>query len=149
MASGIYMTDRSTIQIPGGGRALAADLFRPAAASSLRTAVILLHGGAWRFGSRADMVPYASALARLGFTALAAEYRLLGEAAYPAQLDDVRSVIAWAQAHAAELGIDPGKIALEGFSAGGHLALLAAATPHEPGANPVASFWRAAADALF
>ena len=139
MASGIYMTDRSTIQIPGGGRALAADLFRPAAASSLRTAVILLHGGAWRFGSRADMVPYASALARLGFTALAAEYRLLGEAAYPAQLDDVRSVIAWAQAHAAELGIDPGKIALEGFSAGGHLALLAAATPHEPGANPVAA----------
>ena len=139
MASGIYMTDRSTIQIPGGGRALAADLFRPAAASSLRTAVILLHGGAWRFGSRAACAVCERSGAS-GFTALAAEYRLLGEAAYPAQLlDDVRSVIAWAQAHAAELGIDPGKIALEGFSAGGHLALLAAATPHEPGANPVAA----------
>jgi acetyl esterase/lipase len=95
---------------------------------SLSTAVILLHGGAWRFGSRADMAPYARILSELGFTAIAAEYRLLGEAAYPAQLDDVRDVIAWVGSHAGELGIDANKIALEGFSAGAHLSLLAAGT---------------------
>jgi acetyl esterase/lipase len=132
------MTERSTIEIPAGERPLQADVFRPVGASSLRTAVILLHGGAWRFGSRADMAPYAAALAGHGFIAIAAEYRLLGEAAYPAQLDDVRAVIAWVHAHAADLGIDQGKIAVEGFSAGGHLALLAAAA-NDGGEHPVAA----------
>ncbi len=109
-----------------GPRDLAAHVFRPEPSKSLRTAVILLHGGAWRFGSAEAMVPYAEALARLGFVAIAAEYRLLGEAPWPAQLDDVWDAIAWTRSRAGELGIDADKIALQGFSAGGHLALLAA-----------------------
>ncbi len=113
--------------IPGRShRDLGAQVFRPDPARSMRTAVILLHGGAWRFGSAQDMVPYAEALARLGFVAIAAEYRLLGEAAWPAQLHDVWDAIAWTRSQAGELAIDPDKIALQGFSAGGHLALLAA-----------------------
>jgi acetyl esterase/lipase len=91
----------------------------------------LLHGGGWRFGSRADMVPYAKVLAQQGFIAVAAEYRLLGEAAYPAQLDDVHAVIAWVRAQAVFLDIDPAKVAVQGYSAGGHLALLAGAGPRD------------------
>jgi len=121
------MTDRIRMHISGRGpRDLAAHVFRPEPARSLRTAVILLHGGAWRFGSAEAMVPYAEALARLGFVAIAAEYRLLGEAPWPAQLDDVWDAIAWTRSQSGELGIDADKIALQGFSAGGHLALLAA-----------------------
>ena len=121
------MTQPSCMQIPGPSRrALLADVYKPDPRLSLHTAVILLHGGAWRFGSRADMAPYAKILSDLGFLAIAAEYRLLGEAAYPAQLDDVRDVIAWVRSHAGDLGIDASKIAVEGFSAGGHLALIAA-----------------------
>jgi acetyl esterase/lipase len=117
------------MEISGPGRrALYADVYLPDALQSQRAAVILLHGGAWRFGSRADMAPYAKILSGLGFLAIAAEYRLLGEAAYPAQLEDVRDVIAWTRLHAGELGIDADKIAVEGFSAGGHLALIAAGT---------------------
>lgn len=116
-------------EVPAAGRrALRIDVYAPDATRTLRTAVILLHGGAWRFGSRADMAPYARILSEFGFTAIAAEYRLLGEAAYPAQLDDVRDVIAWVRSHAGDLGIDATKIALEGFSAGAHLSLLAAGT---------------------
>jgi len=134
------MPQPSRVEIPGPGRRdLAADVYRPDPGHALRTAVILLHGGAWRFGSRADMQPYGKILSGLGFLAIAAEYRLLGEAAYPAQLDDVRDVIAWVRAHAVEFDVDAAKIALEGFSAGGHLALLAAGTATEHPGSAVAA----------
>jgi acetyl esterase/lipase len=77
-------------------------------------------------GSRADVAPYARLLVRRGFLAIAAEYRLLGEAAYPAQSEDVYDVLEWVRRNAVDLKIDADKIVLQGFSAGGHLALLAA-----------------------
>jgi acetyl esterase/lipase len=107
-------------------RALTIDIYPPTAVS-LRAAVILLHGGAWKFGQRADMADYARALASHGFTAIAAEYRLTGEAIWPAQILDVFDVLDWTARHAEALGLDANKIALLGLSAGGHLALLAAA----------------------
>jgi acetyl esterase/lipase len=127
-----------------GARDLAIDIFAPTAVSN-HTGVILLHGGGWMFGDRAQMHPYAEKLAAHGFTAIAAEYRLLGEAPWPAQIIDVQNVITWVSEHAASLGIDRGKIALEGFSAGGHLALLAAGggdfgTPITPVAAVVSFF---------
>jgi acetyl esterase/lipase len=109
------------------GRDLTLDVF-PCDGESARTAVILLHGGGWSRGGRADVHPYARELASLGFTAIAAEYRLLGEAPWPAQILDVQDVIRWVRAHADDLGVDPDKIVAEGFSAGGHLSLLAAGT---------------------
>jgi acetyl esterase/lipase len=134
------MTQPSRMEIPGSGRrALLADVYQPDPLLSLDTAVILLHGGAWRFGSRADMAPYARILSEFGFLAIAAEYRLLGEAAYPAQLDDVRDVIAWVRSQADTLGVDPRKIAVEGFSAGGHLALIAAGSAAERPESAVAA----------
>jgi acetyl esterase/lipase len=109
------------------GRSLNLDIF-PSEGDSARTAVILLHGGGWSRGGRADVHPYAKVLAAAGFTAIAAEYRLLGEAPWPAQILDVKATIRWVRAHAQDLGVDPDKIVAEGFSAGGHLALLAAGT---------------------
>src|SRR5204863_5499187 len=89
---------------------------------------ILLHGGGWRVGSKEMMTELAQALAGQGFVALPAQYRLLGQAPWPAPIQDVKSAIRWARRNASTLGIDPHKIALEGFSAGAHLALLAAGT---------------------
>jgi acetyl esterase/lipase len=107
-------------------RALAVDIFRPAPERANRCAVALLHGGGWSRGSRAIVHPYAHVLAAAGYTAFAAEYRLIGEAPWPAQIHDVLDVIGWIGAHAVQMGIDADKIAAGGFSAGGHLALLAA-----------------------
>ncbi len=107
-------------------RDLRIDIFRPEAACANRCAVILLHGGGWSRGSREVVHPYARLFAAAGFTALAAEYRLVGEAAWPAQIHDVLDVIRWSGANAARLDINPGWITAGGFSAGGHLALLAA-----------------------
>jgi acetyl esterase/lipase len=112
-------------------RDLGIDIFWPDE-DTKRTAVILLHGGGWMFGHRADTHRYASLLRAQGFLALAVEYRLTGEAPWPAQILDVKDVIRWVRANADWLRIDPDKIALQGFSAGGHLALLAAATANKP-----------------
>jgi len=113
-------------------RDLHLDLYRPDH-DALDAAVILLHGGGWMFGDRKEMAEYASELAASGFTAICAEYRLLREAAWPAQIIDVRDVVAWTLRQAPSLGISRKKIALLGMSAGGQLAFLAAGTPtHDP-----------------
>jgi acetyl esterase/lipase len=108
-------------------RDLGIDIFWPDSEAK-RTAVILLHGGGWRFGHRSEMHRYARLLRDRGFLAIAAEYRLTGEAPWPTQIMDVKDVIRWTRDNADWLRIDPAKIALQGFSSGGHLALLAAAT---------------------
>lgn len=104
-----------------------ADVFAPQRDGN-GAAVILLHGGAWMFGDRSAMHPYARLFAARGFVAIAAQYRLLPHYRWPAQLDDVRSAIRWTKAQAARFAIDPARVALTGFSAGAHLALLAAGT---------------------
>jgi acetyl esterase/lipase len=129
-------------------RDLGIDIFWPDS-DEKRTAVILLHGGALMMGHRSDMHRYARILRDKGFVAIAAEYRLLGEVPWPAQILDVKDIIRWVRANAAWLRIDPGKVALQGFSAGGHLALLAAGTagksafgveePHPEGSAAVAA----------
>jgi acetyl esterase/lipase len=124
------------------------DIFWPDS-DAKRTAVILLHGGGYMFGHRSDMHRYARILRDKGFLAIAAEYRLTGEAPWPAQILDVKDVIRWVRANTDWLRVDADKVALQGFSAGGHLALLAAGTagkevfgaeePHPEGAAAVAA----------
>ncbi len=107
---------------------LVADVYAPGSGgASKRTAILFLHGGAWRVGSRSMMRIRAEELSGHGFVCIAAQYRLLGEAPWPAQLDDCRSWIRWIRRHASELEVEADRIAVLGCSAGGHLALLAAA----------------------
>lgn len=116
-----------------GYRPLELDLYRPSAAHPL-PAVVYLHGGGWRQGSRAAASPgfrdwrpgLLTRLAAAGFVVISADYRLSGEARFPAQLDDVYRAVDWATAEGEEHGADPSRILLWGDSAGGHLAALAA-----------------------
>lgn len=91
-------------------------------------AVILVHGGGWKAGYRSEFAPMAVRLAQQGYAALTISYRLSGEARYPAAVQDVQQAVRWVRAHAAELHIDPRRIALAGGSAGGLLASLAGVT---------------------
>src|SRR5258706_3789421 len=97
------------------------DVYRPPTAST-RTAILYFHGGGWRAGSREMMRPDARAMAELGFVGVPAQYRLLGQAPWPAQIHDVKAAIRWTRAHAQELEIDPNPIVLWGSSAGAQLA---------------------------
>jgi len=96
----------------------------------------VLHGGGWSRGSKDMLAPHATALAEQGFVAIASEYRLTGEARFPAQIHDTKRAIRWVRSQAGELGFDPDKLCLEGHSAGAHLALLAAATPDDARLDP-------------
>lgn len=116
----------------GGGRDLRCDLYRPALPEAELPAAILFHGGGWRAGSRATLRDRALELASHGVVVVAAEYRLTGEAPWPAHIHDAKAALRWVRANAARLRVHPDRIALIGFSAGAQLALLAAGTPGHP-----------------
>ena len=106
------------------GHDLHLDLFCPKSGKGPFAAVIYLHGGGWRSGSRSQFYRYAAQMAGVGFVGATIEYRLSGEARYPAALEDSRTAVRWLRAHAAKYNIDPKRIGAAGQSAGGHLAAL-------------------------
>ncbi len=96
-------------------------------------AVVWLHGGGWFGGSRVEEVSYWCALfAAHGFLAVSVDYRLSGDACFPAQIHDVKAAIRWLRATAGQYQVDPDRIGIAGFSAGGHLAALAGLTSDRP-----------------
>jgi len=125
--------DEGVVFGDGGGRALRADVFTPpGSAPGAAPGVVIVHGGGWREGDRAQLRSYGIQLARRGCVCAAIEYRLLPEASWPAQIHDVKAAIRWMRANAASLGVDPDRITITGNSAGGHLSLLAAGTAGNP-----------------
>ncbi len=114
----------------GGDRDLKCNVYVPPQAGTARPAVLLVHGGAWVSGDRSQLQGYGILLGRIGYVCVATEYRLAGEAKWPAQIHDVKAALRWMRANAGRLGIDPNKISVEGNSAGAHLSLMVAGTPN-------------------
>ncbi|WP_433267401.1 alpha/beta hydrolase [Actinosynnema sp. CS-041913] len=89
--------------------------------------LVFYHGGGWVSGdldSHDNLCRFLAAEA--GVRVLSADYRLAPEHPFPAAADDARTAYEWAVAHAAELRVDPARIALGGDSAGGNLAAVTA-----------------------
>ncbi len=124
----------------GGGRPLRCDVFLPPEHDVMRAAVLLVHGGGWQGGDRAQLRGYAILLALHGFVCVCCEYRLSGENTWPAQIDDVRTAFGWLHANADRYGVDRARVCVSGNSAGGHLALMLAATSDHPVAAAVAIY---------
>jgi len=116
-----------------GYRPLELDLYLPPdAGSAPAPVVVFVHGGGWLVGSRntvgpmfagAGPTPFAR-VAQAGIAVASVDYRLSGESTWPAALHDVKAAVRWLRARGDEAGIDPGRIAAWGESAGGHLAAL-------------------------
>lgn len=115
----------------GGTKPLLLDLFRPKEIKKPVPGLIFVHGGAWMSGSRKNYGTYCRRFAAKGYVAATIEYRLSGEAPFPAAIQDVNCAIRWMRANAAWLGVDANKIGLVGGSAGGHLVMLAAYAPND------------------
>jgi acetyl esterase/lipase len=119
-----------------GFRPLVLDLYREAkgALRHARPLVIYVHGGGWRRGDSRTTGAFANfpsvlaSLAARGYVVASINYRLSGEARYPAAVRDVNSAIAYLRSHAGEWGIDPTRIVLWGDSAGAYLAAMSATT---------------------
>lgn len=111
-----------------GGRELRLDLFLPKTREGQVPAVVYVHGGGWRGGNKEHFHRQAAHMASIGFAGACIEYRLSGEAKYPAAIQDVKAAVRWLRANAERYRIDPGKIGSAGGSAGGHLAALLGTT---------------------
>ncbi|MBB3187974.1 alpha/beta hydrolase [Microbacter margulisiae] len=123
----IYATLPNT---PFGKRYLHLDVFYPKK-SGKYPALIMVHGGGWRSGTRSLQVPMAEMIAKKGFVTVSVEYQLSLEAKYPAAVYNIKAAIRWMRAHAKEYHIDPTRIAISGCSSGGQLAMLVGMTNGE------------------
>jgi acetyl esterase/lipase len=133
---------RDLVYREGGSRHWRLDLaMKKGTQGKPRPGIIVIHGGGWIEGDKSsfsqanDDVPgNILHFAKLGFVAATINYRLSGEALFPAALEDCRSAVRWLRAHAREYHLDREHIGAFGNSAGGHLALLMAMARSEDGA---------------
>ncbi len=93
--------------------------------------VISIHGGGWRAGNKNSASPMLVKLVAEGISWVTIDYRLSGEATYPAQVEDCAYALQFVKSKAEEWNVDPGRIALEGHSAGGHLSLWTGLHPDQ------------------
>ena len=107
-----------------GNDTLKLDIYQPKGLKKPRPVLIFIHGGGWRKGKKEDYLLYLIDFAKRGYITATISYRLIPQARYPAAVEDAKCAVRWIRAHAADYLIDPGKMAVIGGSAGGHLALM-------------------------
>jgi len=115
------LRDQTYVERESGS--LEADVYQPHGAGPF-PGMLVVHGGAWRMGARAQLAAIAQVLAEHGYTAVAITYRLAPQSKFPAQIYDCQAAVRWMRQHAGELKIDPAHIGGFGYSAGGHLVAL-------------------------
>lgn len=114
------------------GDATTLDVYLPSGSGTRRPAVLFFHGGLWNGHDRSEYASAAKRLASSGFVTATANYRVVPDAGYPAAIQDARCALAFLRANAAEYGLDPGRVAVVGYSAGGHLASMLGAVAGAP-----------------
>jgi acetyl esterase/lipase len=118
-----------------GGEPLAMTVFDPNVAGHPRPAVLEVHGGGWQHGGRLLSLSdsgLATELIGAGFVVTSIDYGLAPENPWPDQIIDAKCAVRYLRAHAADLGIDPDRIAALGTSAGGQLVSLLGTTGSSP-----------------
>lgn len=109
------------------GHAVRIRIYRPTDDSAVRPGALMIHGGGmWTGTIDSEHLVCLDLVNTTGIIALSVEYRLAPENPYPAGLDDVFLAYTWVISAAAELGLDPLRLAIIGGSAGGGLAVSAA-----------------------
>ncbi len=135
----VTRVDVARHELTRDGETVALRWYAPAAGASLGSAMLYVHGGGMILGSL-DMYDriIQSIVAASGVPALAVEYRLAPEHPHPVPVEDCYAALVWLGEHAAELGVDPARIAVMGDSAGGGLAAGVALLAAERGGPALA-----------
>ena len=102
------------------------DIYWPAEGNGPFPVIVSIHGGAFMGGDKRDMqlTPFLTTLEH-GYVVVSINYRMSGEAIFPALVHDLKAAIRWVRANASAYLFDPARIAAWGGSAGGYLALMA------------------------
>lgn len=103
---------------------LLADIYLPLTNQLSMSTVLMIHGGGWASRSKEDMRWIADYYSMRGFVVVNINYRLAPKHLYPAPMDDLKTAFEWMLSNKENFRIDPNKISLLGYSAGGHLASL-------------------------
>ena len=104
------------------GHNLQLDIYSPKSISHPLPVVLWIHGHRWSYGSKEQRPPVN--LMAQGYIVVSLDYRLSGEAPFPAAIEDCKAAVRWLRANATTYHIDPDHIGAWGHSAGGHLAAL-------------------------
>ncbi len=122
---------------PGPGGDVPVRIYRPDG-DAPKPAIVYYHGGGWVIGGLNTHDGTCRAFANaLDALVVSVDYRLAPEHPFPAPLDDAFAALTWVHDHAAELGIDPARVAVAGDSAGGNLAAVVAQLARDAGGPPV------------
>lgn len=91
---------------------------------------LYFHGGGWARGERTmGAAERLKPMAAHGIAIASVDYRLSGQATFPAQLEDARAAVRWIREHAGDIGLDARRVGAWGASAGAHLASLLGLCP--------------------
>lgn len=126
-------------RIPGEGGDMAIRIYAPRGGSAALPAIVYYHGGGFVIGGLESHDRSCRILARnVDAIVVSIDYRLAPEAPFPAAALDACAAFRWVHAHAAEIGIDPHRIAVAGDSAGGNLAAVVCQVMRDEGHAPPA-----------
>jgi acetyl esterase len=125
-------------ELPGPDGDVRVRVYRPSAETNL-PALVFFHGGGWVVGSIAQTDATCRTLAnRAGCLVVSVDYRLAPEFRFPAGVEDCYAAVKWVAEHPTELGIDPARLAVGGFSAGANLAAVVALMARDRGGPAIA-----------
>jgi acetyl esterase/lipase len=116
------------------GTSLKLDFYRPNNRPKGPMPLILwFHGGGWSDGGKQALaMSKPEQFVQRGYCFASIDYRLSVVAKFPAALEDCKCAVRWARKNAQTYGLDPDRIGVMGYSAGGHLALMVGCTPNKP-----------------
>ena len=124
-----------------GGKPLLLDLYRSRDADAPEPIIVMVHGGAWRSSSKAELPALNCYLAQEHYAVASIDYRNAPEWPFPAAVEDVFQAIAYLKANASALHLDPTRMVVIGRSAGGQVALSAAYAGREPAIRGVVDYY--------
>ncbi|MBA3944766.1 MAG: alpha/beta hydrolase [Herpetosiphonaceae bacterium] len=124
---------------PEGAPEVSVLVYLPKSAPRPLPALLWIHGGGYIIGSaKQDDIQVKNIVTAVGCAAVSVDYRLAPETPFPGPVEDCYAALKWLHAHAAELGVDAGRIAIGGASAGGGLAAGLGLLTRDRGEVPLA-----------